>query len=83
MKKIAKDLKTKRRVTISLDMDLDDYFTDVSTELGFTKSMIITELLKAHLYEMSEHREYSNVVKSLEYRKEQLGLKGKEIKEWN
>jgi len=79
MKKKAKDLKTKRRVTFSLDIDLDDYFTDVSKDLGFTKSMIVTELLKAHLYEMAEHREYSNVVKSLAYRKEQLGLFGKEI----
>ena len=76
MKVEAKDLKTKRRVTLSLNRDLDDYFTDVSNELGFTKSMIVSELLREYLYDMQEHREYSNVVKSLEYRKEQLELLG-------
>lgn len=79
MKKLAKDLKTKRRVTLSLDIDLDDYFTEVSKDLGFTKSMIVTELLKNSLYELTEHRDFSNVVKSLEYRKEQLSLIGKEL----
>lgn len=79
MKKVANDLKTKRRVTLSLDIDLDDYFTEVSKDLGFTKSMIVTELLKNSLYELTEHRGFSNVVKSLEYRKEQLSLIGKEL----
>ena len=79
MKKKAKDLKTKRRVTLSLDIDLDDYFTEVSKELGFKKSLIVEELLKEYLYEMKHHREYSNVVRSLEYRKEQLSSIGKEF----
>ncbi len=79
MKVKAKDLKTKRRVTLSLDIDLDDYFTDVSKELGFTKSMIVSELLRESLYNMREHKEYSNVIKSLEYKKEQLALIGKEF----
>ena len=79
MKKKAKDLKTKRRVTLSLDIDLDDYFTEVSKELGFKKSMIVEELLKEHLYGMREHKEYSNVIRSLEYKKEQLSSIGKEF----
>ena len=79
MKVKAKDLKTKRRVTLSLDIDLDDYFTDVSKELGFTKSMIVSELLRESLYNIREHREYSNVIKSLEYKKERLALIGKEL----
>jgi len=79
MKKMAKDLKTKRRVTLSLDIDLDDYFTEVSSELGFTKSMIVSELLRTSLYHMIENKDYSNVVKSLEYRREQLQLVGKEL----
>ena len=77
MKVKAKDLKTKRRVTLSLDIDLDDYFTEVSSELGFTKSMIVSELLRESLYNMREHKDYSNVVKSLEFRQEQIG---KEVK---
>lgn len=80
MKKMAKDLKTKRRVTLSIDIDLDDYFTEVSSDLGFTKSMIVSELLRESLYNMRENKDYSNVVKSLEFRKEQLGLFGKELK---
>ena len=79
MKKMAKDLKTKRRVTLSLDIDLDDYFTEVSSELGFTKSMIVSELLRTSLYHMIENKDYSNVVKSLEYRREKLQLVGKEL----
>ncbi len=80
MKKIAKDLKTKRRVTLSLDIDLDDYFTDVAKELGFTKSLIVEELLKENLYHMKEHPEYSNVIRSLQWRKEQqLEANGKDV----
>jgi len=79
MKKKAKDLKTKRRVTLSIDIELDDYFTEVSADLGFTKSMIVSELLKQSLYGMKEHKEYSNVVRSLEYRKEQMELYGKDF----
>ena len=79
MKKIAKDLQTKRRVTLSLDIDLDDYFTDVAKELGFTKTLIIEELLKENLYHMKEHPEYSNVIRSLQWRKEQqLEANGKD-----
>ena len=79
MKKIAKDLATKRRVTLSLDIDLDDYFTNVAKELGFTKTLIIEELLKENLYNMKEYPEYSNVIRSLQWRKEQqLKANGKD-----
>lgn len=80
MKKMAKDLKTKRRVTLSLDIGLDDYFTEIAERLGYTKSMIVTELLMEGLYVMDENKEYSNVIRSLEYRKEQMALLGKEFK---
>lgn len=79
MKVKAKDLATKRRVTLSIDIDLDDHFTDVSKELGFTKSMIVSELLKQHLNASVLDIANSNVIRSLEFRKEQLGLIGKEM----
>ena len=79
MKKMAKDLKTKRRVTLSLDIGLDDYFTEVAKRLGYTKSMIVTELLVEGLYVMDENEDYSNVIRSLEYRREQLALLGKDF----
>lgn len=78
MKKIAKDLITKRRVTLSLDIDLDNYFTDVAKELGFTKTLIVEELLKENLYYMKEHPDFSNVIRSLQWRKEQLEDIGKD-----
>ena len=71
-------LVNKIRATFSIEIELNRYLTEVSKETGYTRTSIVEELLRQHLYTISDcHRlnidlDYSPILRALDYRKEMI-----------
>jgi len=68
-------LKNKKRVNFSIEIELNEYLTLVSKETSYSRTAIIEELLRQHLYPIKEHPAYSPIMRALDYRREELEKK--------